>query len=159
MKKLLQLSVPPALLLAFLSGDVHAGAATASGLFCRPLGDGPFNLEYRNFAFANLGSSSITVTCTIPMDSSALGTTVTFRMRVEDKSTSAGFSCVPYVVTEVAGQIGGSPARTTTAAQTGWFTLASSWTVSVPGNVNTNMYAIQCVVPGNGSTIFSARAQ
>lgn len=158
MKRLAQLSSLPVLVFALLSADVHAGAATASGLFCRP--NEPGNFEYKNFAFVNNGANGVSVSCAIPMDNVVLGEEVTFRMRVEDKSNSDGFDCRPIITDELGGIVSSNLFwRTTGVSETGWFTLASNWEVEVPGNVNTNMYAIYCAMPGNGSTIFSARVQ
>jgi hypothetical protein len=161
---LFQTSLLSALGLALLSGDVQAGAVTASGLLCRPLTN-VNQFVYGTNGIANVGSTVEQVTCIIPMDNQVLGTTVTFQMRVFDNSSTHGFSCTPSIVTEVGNNAPGTPAtpRTTAASLTGAVTLGGSggaWSATLSGsNVNTNVYAISCSMPGNFSVIYSARAQ
>jgi hypothetical protein len=151
----------PALVFALLSGDLNASPVTALGSHCRAVPGSV--VQYLAYGIANLNTTTSTVVCPIPMDSSALGSTVTFRMRVTDLSTTAGFSCTPYVFSQDGNLAGVGAARTTGTSETGAITLAVqnnvNWTASVPGNVNTNMYSIRCTMPGNGSTIRTARAE
>jgi hypothetical protein len=99
------------------------------------------------------------VSCIIPIDDTVLPNTVNFEMRVYDNSSVEGFDCAPMIINEV-----GNPAttvtpgsKTTTGPNVGAFTLSGSWTATTTtGNVNTNLYAIRCYVPGNGSIIYSA---
>jgi hypothetical protein len=161
-KTLLQTSILSALGFALLSGDVHAGAVTASAMFCRPHVTAT-NFVYGTMGFANVGSSAESVSCIIPMDNQVLGSSVAFQLRVFDNSTTEGFSCTPAIVNEIGNGTGGTTSsRSTTAAFTGASTLGSfgNWTATVSGsNVNTNVYAINCMMPGNFSIIYSARAQ
>jgi hypothetical protein len=163
-KALVQTSLLSALGFALLSGDAQAGAVTASALLCRPLTN-VSGFVYGTNGIANASSTAQVVTCIIPMDNQVLGSTVTFQLRVYDNSTTEGFSCTPSIVTEVGNGAGGTGAtpRTTTNAFTGSASLGASgaaWTATVSGsNVNTNVYAIQCSMPGNFSVIYSARAQ
>lgn len=156
MERLAKLSFVPALLFVALSGDAFASPTTASANHCRPVTSGTYT--YGTVGIANLGTNNMTVACPIPMDATALGSTVSFRMRVTDNSTVGGFSCTPYVFTQDGSQLAAGAAKTTTGPQTGGVTF-SSWTVSVPGNVNTNMYSIRCSIPGNFSVINTARAE
>jgi hypothetical protein len=162
-KTLVQASLLSALGLVLLSGDVQAGAVTASALLCRPLTN-PTNFAYGTQGFANVGSNIEQITCIIPMDNQVLGSSVSFQLRVFDNSSTQGFSCSPSIVNEVGNGTGGTGAgsRTTGDAFTGSSTLGSAgaWTATVSGsNVNTNVYAITCGMPGNFSVIYSARAQ
>ena len=160
MKKLWQLSMLAALGVASLSGDVKAGAATAAGALCRPLTSGSYIAG--TVSFTNTGSTGITVSCPIPMDNVALGSTVTFRVSANDASTTDGFTCIPYVHNENGTAIDDAGPRTSAFSLTGLITLGgtgSGWTANVPGNVNTNMYAVQCYVPGNFSSINTVRAE
>jgi hypothetical protein len=160
-KKLKQLSLLPLLGVAAVSGDVFASAATASGTHCKPLTGTTY--AYDNTGIRNTGtpgSSTIVVSCPIPMDTTALGSTVSFRMRVFDNSFSTGFSCVPYVYSQSGSLIGSGATKTTGTSQTGAVTLGGSdWTATVSGNVNTNVYMIQCTMPGNSSIIYTQRVQ
>lgn len=153
-----QLSFLPALGLALFAADVNAGAATASGTLCRPLG-------LSVLAYGTVGAQNINggpVSCAVPMDDVALGSSVNFRVQVYDNSFTEGFSCVPSVVSESGATIKTAAAKTTPANQVGSFTLTGTvqapWPGSVSGNVNTNMYAMQCYVPP-GSVIYTVRAQ
>jgi hypothetical protein len=162
-KTLVQASLLSAVGLVLLSGDVQAGAVTASALLCRPLTN-PSGFVYGTNGIANVSSNVELVTCIIPMDNQVLGSTVAFQMRVFDNSSTQGFSCAPTIINEVGNGTGGTDAgaRTTTEAFTGTSTLGvfGNWTATVSGsNVNTNVYAIQCSMPGNFSVIYSARAQ
>jgi hypothetical protein len=155
-KKLVQLSFPPLVGLALLSGDVFASAATVSGTHCRPVLGSTYAYDTSGFQnTATSGSSTVTVSCTIPMDTTALGSTVTFRMQVIDNTSSGGFSCVPYVYSQSGSLLASGPVRTTSNAFVGslWIGSFGNWQASVPGNVNTNVYTIQCTVPGQGSLI------
>jgi hypothetical protein len=147
--------------LALLSGDVFASAATVSGTHCKPLAGTTY--AYDNTGIRNTGtpgSNTIVVSCPIPMDSAALGPTVSFRMRVLDNSTSTGFSCVPYVYSQSGSLLSSGATKTTGTSQTGAVTLGGSdWTATVSGNVNTNVYFIQCTMPGNSSIIYTQRVQ
>jgi len=164
MKKLEQLALLSLLGVALLSGDVLASSATASGTHCKLVYGSP-NTTYAIMrdGIRNTGSGGnpITVACTIPMDNTALASTVSYRMRVKDNTTAAGFSCVPYVYNQAGAVIASGSSRTTTASQTGNITLGgTTWTVSVPGmQTNTNVYVIQCSMPGNTSIIYNARVQ
>ncbi len=163
MKTSVQTSLLSALGLVLLCGDVQAGAVTASALLCRPLTN-VSGFVYGTNGIANAASTAQVVTCIIPMDNQVLGSTVAFQMRVFDNSATEGFSCVPSIVNEVGNGAGGTGAteRTTTAEFTGSSTLGAfgTWTATTAGaNVNTNVYAIQCSMPGNFSVIYSARAQ
>ncbi len=163
MKTLLQTSVLSALGFALLAGDVRAGAVTASANLCRPLTN-PQVFVYGTMGFANAGSNIEQISCIIPMDNQVLGSTVAFQRRVFDNSDTQGFSCAPAIISEVGNGTGGSSsgARTTTDVFVGASTLGQfgGWTATVSGsNVNTNVYAITCSMPGNFSTIYSARAQ
>lgn len=169
MKKRTYLSFLPALGFALISGvsllsdDAGASPLTASGNHCKILFSGSY--AYGNpstvIGIANTGSSNGTVSCLIPMDATALGSTVTFKLRVLDNSTTLGFTCTPYVVNQDGTIIASGATRSTTAAATGTLTIgaATPWTASVSGNVNTNLYAIQCAIPGSTSRIYTARAE
>jgi hypothetical protein len=163
MKNLAQLVLLPLLGIALLPGDVFGSPATASGTHCKLVYGSPNSTyAYQRDGIHNTGPSAspITVACTIPMDSTKLGSTVSFRMKVKDNSTSAGFSCVPYVYDQNGNLIGSGATMTTSASQTGNVTLGgTNWTVSVPGNVNSNVYVIQCSMPGNTSIIYNQRVQ
>lgn len=163
MKKLEQLLLMPLLGIALMPGDVFASAATASGTHCKLVYGSPNSTyAYQRDGIHNTGAgaSPITVACTIPMDGTTLGSTVSFRMKVKDNTTSAGFSCVPYVYDQNGTLIGSGATLTTSASQTGNVTLGGTgWTVSVPGNVNSNIYVIQCSMPGNASIIYNQRVQ
>ena len=163
MKTLLQLSVLPALGFVLLSGDVHA--VTASAAFCKPIIPSS-SFVYSAMGFANLSAANPNVgpppiTCLIPMDDAALGSNVSFQMRVYDNSVEEGFSCQAVVANEIGASVVASSSggqTSTTEAFQGSATF--SWSVTVSGtNVNTNMYAITCSMPGNFSVIYSARAQ
>jgi hypothetical protein len=160
-KQLLQLSSLPLLGLALLSGDVHASAATVSGTHCKPLTGATH--AYDNTGIRNTGtpgSNTIVVSCPIPMDPTSLGSPVSFRMRVFDNSSSTGFSCVPYVYNQSGAVVASGATKTTGTTQTGNITLGGSdWTATVTGNVATNVYVIQCTMPGNSSIIYTARVQ
>src|SRR5262245_21395653 len=157
----MQLSFLPLFALALLSGDVFASAATVSGTLCKPLSGTTFaydNTGIRNTAIPS--SNTITVSCPIPMDGTALGSTVSFRMRVLDNSTSTGFSCIPYVYNQSGSLVSAGATKTTGTLQTGTVTLGGSdWTATVSGNVATNIYTIQCTMPGNNSIIHTQRVQ
>jgi hypothetical protein len=151
---------------SLLSDDASANPLTASGAHCKPLASGTYSYtdpaaSGNTIGITKTGSSSGTVSCLIPMDATALGSTVTFKLRVLDNSTTQGFTCTPYVVNQNGVIIASGATRTTTAAATGTLTIgaAVAWTASVPGNVNTNLYAIQCAIPGNNSRIYTARAE
>jgi hypothetical protein len=157
----MQVSSLPLLALALLPGDVLASAATVSGTHCKPLSGSTY--AYDNTGIRNTGtpgSSTIVVSCPIPMDPTALGSTVSFRMRVLDNSTSTGFSCVPYVYSQSGSLVASGATKTTGTSQTGGVTLGGSdWTATVSGNVATNVYMIQCTMPGNSSIIYTQRVQ
>jgi hypothetical protein len=161
MNKLKQLSLLPLLGLGLLSGDVFASASTASGTHCKPLSG--TNYAFDNTGIRNTGTpgnNTIVVACPIPVDTTALGSTVSFRMRVFDNSTSTGFSCTPYVYNQSGSAVASGATKTTGTSQTGSLTLGGAdWTASVPGNVNTNVYVIQCTMPGNSSIIYNQRVQ
>lgn len=163
MKQLEQVALLPLLGIALVTSDVFASAATVSGTHCRLVYGSPNSTyAYMRDGIRNTGAatSPITVACTIPMDKFALGSTVSFRMRVKDNTASAGFSCVPYVYNQSGSVIASGATKTTTNAQTGNLTLGGSdWTVAVSGNVNTNVYVIQCSMPGNTSIIYDQRVQ
>lgn len=159
MKKLLQLSLFAALGIASLSSDVQAGSATAGGALCKPLSTGSYIAG--TVEFLNTGSSSMVVSCPVPMDSVKLGSTVIFRLRGKDLSSSAGFSCTAYVNNQNGSIVASVGPLSTDVAGTGTFTLGpgQGWSVSNLTNVDTNMYVIQCEVPGNFSTIYTVRAE
>jgi hypothetical protein len=90
------------------------------------------------------------------MDDVALGSSVTFRVRAYDSSSSESVSCFGVVAHESGSQAVTSGTMATGVSDVGTFTLSS--TVSVPNNVNTNMYAVSCSVP-NGSVIYTVRVQ
>lgn len=155
MKTSAALLVLPALGLGLLSGDVQA--VTASAAFCKAIGPSSA-FQYSAMGFANLGVDSSS-TCVIPTDA-ALGTTVTMELRVFDNSSSAGFNCFAAVNNEVGNNAASSPItwQSTTDVFVGSQTF--TWTVTVPGNVSSNIYAIYCgTIPGNFSVIYSAKAQ
>lgn len=153
MKKAIQRSLLAAFGVALLSGGVGASTTIASGALCRPLSGSSYAYVNAGIGILNTGSSSIHVSCTIPMDNTALGSTVNFTMYVKDNSSS-NFSCAPYVYNQDGSLLASGAAMTTTG--TGNKTLTGSATVA--GNVNTNVYAIQCTVPGSSSQIFTAKA-
>jgi hypothetical protein len=160
-KNLIRASYLLVLALGCLSGDVFASAATVSGTHCKPLSGSTYAFD--NTGIRNTGtpgSSTIVVACPIPMDPTALGSTVSFRMRVFDNSFSTGFSCVPYVYSQSGSLVSSGTTKTTGTSQTGAVTLGGSdWTVTVAGNVSTNTYVIQCTMPGNSSIVYTQRVQ
>ncbi len=160
MKDLMKFSFLPLLGLALLSGDVLASASTVSGTLCKPLAGTTFAYDNTGIRNTGSGASTIVVSCPITMDSTALGSTVSFRMRVLDNTGSAGFSCVPYVYSQSGSLLASGATKTTTNGQVGAVTLGGSdWTTGVAGNVNTNIYTIQCTMPGNNSIIYTQRVQ
>lgn len=160
-----QLSILPALGLALLSSDVNASASTASGTLCRLLAvTSGVGIAYGTVGAQNSGSGPnlATFSCPVPMDDVALGSSVNFRVRVYNNSSTDVTSCTPFVNTENGGTAKTAAAKSTPAGSIGTFTLTgtgfSPWPGSVPGNVNTNMYAVQCTLPP-GSVVYSVRAQ
>lgn len=161
MKKLEQLALLGA---ALVSGDVLASATTASGTYCKlAYGSPNSTYAYMRDGIRNTGpgTSPITVACTIPMDNTALGSTVSFRMRVNDNAAAAGFSCVPYVYDQNGSVLSSGSPKTTTAAYVGTTTLGggTTWQVPVVNNVSSNVYVIQCSMPGNNSIIYTQGVQ
>jgi hypothetical protein len=155
-----QLSLLPALGIALLSADVNAGASTASGTLCRPaVGT---SVAYGTVGVQNVGGIMGNVSCAVPMDDVALGSSVNFRVSVYDNSSTDSVSCAPYVVNEQGTTVATAAAKVTGVGATGAFTLTGTlgapWPGAVAGNVNTNMYAIQCQLPP-GSVIYTVRAQ
>ena len=160
MKNLIKLSALPLLGLALLSGDVFASAATVSGTHCKILAGTTYAYDNTGIKNTGSGANTIVVSCPIPMDSTSLGSPVSFRMRVLDNTINGGFSCVPYVYSQSGSTLSSGATKTTTNAQTGAVTLGGSdWTATVTGNVNTNIYTIQCTMPGNNSIIYTQRVQ
>jgi hypothetical protein len=164
MKKIWQLvSLVPALGFAvFCSGDVLAAGATANGNLCAPLAG---SFQYATVGVASGSDGSVTA-CAVPLDDQALPSSpsaVNFRAKVFDNSTTAGFSCIAYVHDRDGGLITSVGPRTTSVAGTGSTTFGTpgglAWTATVAGNVNTNLYTIQCTMPGNYSVLYSQNAR
>ena len=164
MKVLTQLmALVPALGFAFFcSGDVLAVGATGNGNLCVPL-LGSF--QYTTVGIAS-GADDNVAACPVPLDDQALPSSpssVNFRVRVYDNSTSAGFSCTAYVHDRDGNPITSVGPRTTSVSGTGGSTLGSpggtAWTATVTGNVNSNLYTIQCTMPGNYSVLYSQHAR
>jgi len=158
-RKLLQSFLLAALGIAWHSSDVKAGNATAGGALCKPLTAGSYIAG--TVEFLNTGSAPMTVSCPVPMDSVKLGSTVAFRLRGRFLSSSTGFSCTAYVNNQNGSIVAGVGPLSTDGPGTGTFTLGpgQGWSVNIPSNVDTNMYVVQCEVPGNFSTIYTVRAE
>jgi hypothetical protein len=151
--KLIQRSLLAGFGIALLSGAGFASTTIAPGTLCRPLTGGSYSYPSPGVGIVNSGSSNLFVSCTVPMDNVALPNTVNFTMYVKDNSTS-DFSCVPYVYDQNGSLLASGVAMTTTG--TGAKTLTG--TATVAANVNTNVYTIQCSMPGSGSQIYTQKA-
>jgi hypothetical protein len=144
--------------LALTAHDVFAGA-TLGGANC--VGLLGAQATYGTQAAANFTSSAFTMNCPIDVDHQLPSTTVNFRARVSDNSTTEGFSCTGFVHDQNGVQIGATSARTTSVAGTGSSTLpsAGTWTATISTTqANTHIYSIQCSTPGNQSSIATVRA-
>jgi hypothetical protein len=138
---------------ALLSGGVFASTTITSAAICRPLAGSTYAFVNAGIGILNTGSSDIYVSCTVPMDNTALGNPVNFTVYAKDNSAS-DFSCIGYVYD----QNGGLVATGTTMSATGTGAKTLTGTASVVGNVNTNVYAIQCALPGSNSQIYTVKA-
>lgn len=153
MKKLIQRALLAGFGVMLMSGAGLASTTITSAAICRPLAGSTYAYVNAGIGVINTGSSDIYMSCTVPMDSTALGSTVNFTVYAQDNSAS-NFSCIGYVYNQDGSLL--STGTTMSATGTGAKTLTG--TASVPGNVNTNVYAIQCAIPGSNSQIFTVKA-
>jgi hypothetical protein len=153
MTKRFQRSLLAGLGIALLSGALFASNTIASGTLCRPLSASSYAYPNAGIGIINTGSSNIFVSCSIPMDNVALTNKVNFTMYVKDNSSS-DFSCIPYIYDQDGNLLVSGAAMTATG--TGAKTLTG--TATVAANVNSNVYTIQCSMPGGSSQIYTAKA-
>jgi hypothetical protein len=94
------------------------------------------------------------VTCSLPTENT-LGSTVNFRARVYDGSSTTGVSCYGVVYNQDGTAIVTSSTTSTSGAGMGYSTLTRSVTVSPQSSSYT--YGLVCTLPGNLSNISAVR--
>jgi len=146
--------------IAFAPGEA-AGGTTSVGSLCQVydymLAQPPPNLKYTNMVFHGSYDESaplLGVTCPLPVENT-LGTTVNFRARVFDNSTTTRAQCYGAAYDQNGTALVTSAAMNTSVSGTGVSTLTSSITVSPQSSSYT--YGIHCTLPGNQSAIYSTR--
>jgi len=138
-----------------------AGGSVALGSNCQVydymLAQPPPNLTYTTMIFHGSYDESaplLGVTCPLPIENT-LGTTVNFRARVFDNSTTTRAQCFGVAYDQNGTALVTSAAMNTSVAGTGVSTLTSSITVSPQSSSYT--YGVHCTLPGNQSAIYSTR--
>lgn len=153
MKKLAYALLLSASGLVAASSDVWAGA-TANGNQCVPL-TGTSGVSFGSNGIQNNNSTTISVSCPVEIDH-LLGATVTFRVSGFDNSSTQNFSCTGIANNQDASTVGTSAPMT--ALGTGAKVLTSSPTTVSPQSAS-NIYFVNCTMPGGGSVINTVRVQ
>ncbi len=135
-----------------------ANSTSSAGINCVSWGTG--NLPgYTPSAALNPNydnNSILPLACPVDMDHTPSGSTVTFRLKLFDNSTTKGFSCTATVYDSNGSAIATSSAMTTPTTSTGTYTLYK--TINVAPQSSFNTYAINCQVPGNQSAVLNVSA-
>lgn len=137
------------------------GGSTATGGHCQvfnyQFSTPPPFLRHTNAISHGLYDESaqlLGVTCTLPTENT-LGTTVNWRARVFDNSTTTAVTCSATAFNQDGGTVASSSVKTTSVSGTGTSTL--SGTIAVSPQSSSYTYGVTCTLPGNQSAIYSAR--
>jgi hypothetical protein len=137
------------------------GGSTATGAHCQVFNyqfatPPPFQRHVNAISHGlyDQNAQLLGVTCTFPTENT-LSTTVNWRARVFDNSTTAAVTCYANAFNQDGGTVASSTVKTTSVSGTGTSTL--SGTISVSPQSSSYTYGVTCTLPGNQSAIYSAR--
>lgn len=161
MKKLISLGLLTFVGAVGLTPSDAIGGSVAVGSNCHvynyQFSSPPAYLRHTNALSHGLYDESaqlLGVTCLLPTENT-LGTTVNFRARVFDNSTTTAATCYGVVYNQDSSTVATTSALTTSVSGTGTTNLTGSVTVSPQFSSYT--YGINCTLPGNQSAIYSVR--